>query len=202
MPDHTNSPGATAAMDAPAKPGDGARNRSESSRYRPTEIESAWQRRWEADGLYVASTDSDRPKYYALVMFPYTSGDIHIGHWYNFGVADAHARYKRMQGYNVLMPIGFDAFGLPAENAAIKQGTHPYAWTMQNIERMTGQVKTIGGVYDWSKTLATCLPEYYKWNQWFFLKFYEKGLAYRAEAPVNWCPKDLTVLANEQVVDG
>ncbi|MCC6174369.1 MAG: leucine--tRNA ligase [Chloroflexi bacterium] len=172
------------------------------AKYEPVEFETRWQQRWAEDGLYIASTDSDRPKYYALVMFPYTSGDLHIGHWYNFGIADAHARYKQMQGFNVLMPMGFDAFGLPAENAAIKQGTHPHAWTMKNIERMTGQVKTIGGVYDWSKTLATCLPEYYRWNQWFFLKFYEKGLAYRAQAPVNWCPNDQTVLANEQVVDG
>src|SRR5215208_7055399 len=173
-----------------------------SKTYTPGEIEPRWQRRWEDDGLYVAEPAPDRPKHYALVMFPYTSGDLHIGHWWNFGIADAHARYKRMQGFNVLMPMGFDAFGLPAENAAIKQGTHPYAWTMQNIERMTGQVKTIGGVYDWSKTLATCLPEYYTWNQWFFLKFFEQGLAYRATAPVNWCPRDQTVLANEQVVEG
>ena len=171
-------------------------------RYAPTDVEPRWQHRWEQDGLYVASTDSDRPKYYALVMFPYTSGDIHIGHWYNFAVADAHARYKSMHGFNVLMPMGFDAFGLPAENAAIDRGIHPYTWTLNNIERMTAQIKTMGGMYDWSKTLAACMPEYYKWNQWFFLKFFEKGLAYRAKAPVNWCPKDQGVLANEQVVDG
>ncbi len=175
---------------------------SASGGYQPTEIEPRWQRRWEDDGLYVAAVDSERPHYYALVMFPYTSGDLHIGHWYNFGIADAHARYKRMQGFNVLMPMGFDAFGLPAENAAISQGTHPHAWTMRNIERMERQIRSIGGVYDWSKELATCLPEYYRWNQWFFLKFYEQGLAYRATAPVNWCPQDQTVLANEQVVDG
>ena len=126
----------------------------------------------------------DLPKYYALVMFPYTSGDLHIGHWYNFAPADAHARFKRMQGFNVLMPFGFDAFGLPAENAAIKEGIHPYKWTIDNIRNMERQMRTIGGVYDWSKELATCLPEYYKWNQWFFLKFYEQGLAYRAMAPV------------------
>ncbi len=202
MPDQATSSSATAAMDAPARVGDAAKSRDESPKYRPTEIESTWQRRWEDDGLYVATTDSDKPKYYALVMFPYTSGDIHIGHWYNFGVADAHARYKRMRGFNVLMPMGFDAFGLPAENAAIRQGTHPHTWTIRNVERMTDQIKSMGGVYDWSKTLATCLLEYYKWNQWFFLKFYERGLAYRAEAPVNWCPTDQTVLANEQVVDG
>jgi leucyl-tRNA synthetase len=171
-------------------------------RYSPPEIEGRWQRQWEADGLYVASTDSNRPKYYALVMFPYTSGDLHIGHWYNYGIADAHARYKSMRGFNVLMPMGFDAFGLPAENAAIDRGIHPHTWTMENIARMTAQIKTIGGIYDWTKTLASCLPEYYKWNQWFFLKFFEKGLAYRELAPVNWCPKDQGVLANEQVHDG
>ncbi len=171
-------------------------------RYIPSDIEGKWQRQWEDDGLYVAATDASRPKYYALVMFPYTSGDLHIGHWYNYGIADAHARYKSMRGFNVLMPMGFDAFGLPAENAAIDRGIHPYTWTMQNVERMTQQIKTIGGMYDWSKTLASCLPEYYTWNQWFFIKFFEKGLAYRAEAPVNWCPKDQGVLANEQVQDG
>jgi leucyl-tRNA synthetase len=171
-------------------------------RYTPTDIEPRWRQQWETDDLYVASTESEKPKYYALVMFPYTSGDIHIGHWYNFAVADAHARYKSMHGFNVLMPMGFDAFGLPAENAAIDRGIHPYKWTMDNIERMTGQIKTMGGMYDWSKTLAACVPEYYKWNQWFFIKFFEKGLAYRAKAPVNWCPKDQGVLANEQVVDG
>ncbi|MCC7369010.1 MAG: leucine--tRNA ligase [Chloroflexi bacterium] len=171
-------------------------------RYQPTEIEPRWQRQWEADGLYVVSTDSAKPKYYALVMFPYTSGDLHIGHWYNFAIADAHARYKSMHGFNVLMPMGFDAFGLPAENAAIDRGIHPHTWTMDNITRMTGQLKTIGGIYDWTKTLASCLPEYYKWNQWFFIKFFEQGLAYRENAPVNWCPKDQGVLANEQVKDG
>jgi leucyl-tRNA synthetase len=171
-------------------------------RYAPTEIEGRWQQRWEADGLYIASTDSEKPKYYALVMFPYTSGDIHIGHWYNFAVADAQARYKSMHGFNVLMPMGFDAFGLPAENAAIDRGIHPYTWTIDNIQKMTAQIKTMGGMYDWSKTLASCMPEYYTWNQWFFLKFFEKGLAYRAKAPVNWCPKDQGVLANEQVHDG
>jgi len=190
------------AEPVPADPISDVRTDVHTRRYAPPKIEGRWQRRWEEDGLYVASTDSDRPKYYALVMFPYTSGDIHIGHWYNYGVADAHARYKSMRGFNVLMPMGFDAFGLPAENAAIERGIHPHTWTMQNIERMTNQIKTIGGVYDWSKTLASCLPEFYKWNQWFFLKFYEKGLAYRQMAPVNWCPKDQGVLANEQVHDG
>jgi leucyl-tRNA synthetase len=210
MPDPTASPSATTGAGAAANGRAATRDeqphsdaaRGDAARYRPSEIEPKWQRRWKADGLNVAAANPDRPKYYALVMFPYTSGDLHIGHWYNFGVADAHARYKRMQGYNVLMPIGFDAFGLPAENAAIKRGIHPYSWTLDNIERMTGQIETIGGIYDPTRILATCLPEYYKWNQWFFLKFFEKGLAYRAKAPVNWCPADQTVLANEQVVDG
>jgi leucyl-tRNA synthetase len=186
----------------PAAPATDAPADARSRRYAPTEIEPRWPRQWEDDGLYISSTDSERPKYYAMVMFPYTSGDIHIGHWYNFAVADVHARYKSMRGFNVLMPMGYDAFGLPAENAAIERGIHPYTWTMDNIARMTRQIKTMGGMYDWSKTLASCLPEYYKWNQWFFIKFFEKGLAYRAEAPVNWCPKDQGVLANEQVHDG
>ncbi|MFN0074572.1 MAG: leucine--tRNA ligase [Chloroflexota bacterium] len=171
-------------------------------RYEPTAIEPKWQARWEADRLYEARPDSSREKYYALVMFPYTSGDLHIGHWYNFALADTHARYKRMRGYNVFMPFGFDSFGLPAENAAIKSGIHPHEWTISNIRRMEGQARQIGGMYDWSTELATCLPEYYRWNQWFFLQFYKRGLAYRAKAPVNWCPSCSTVLANEQVVDG
>ena len=133
-------------------------------------------------------------------MFPYTSGDLHIGHWYAMAPSDVHARFKRMQGYNVLHPMGFDAFGLPAENAAIKRGIHPFTWTMQNIENMRRQLKSMGAIYDWSREVITCLPEYYKWTQWFFLKLYEHGLAYRAKAPVNWCPQCQTVLANEQVV--
>ena len=164
-------------------------------------IEPKWQRRWEADRLYEAAPDPSRPKHYALVMFPYTSGDLHLGHWWNFALADVHARYKRMQGFNVLFPPGFDAFGLPAEGAAIKSGTHPHAWTMDNIRRMESQWRTMGGAYDWSKEVATCLPEYYRWNQWLFLQFYKRGLAYRAQAPVNWCPNH-GVLANEQVHNG
>jgi leucyl-tRNA synthetase len=134
-------------------------------------------------------------------MFPYTSGDLHLGHWWNFALADVHARYKRMQGFNVLFPPGFDAFGLPAEGAAIKSGTHPYTWTMDNIRRMERQWRTMGGAYDWSKEVATCSPDYYRWNQWLFLQFLEAGLAYRALAPVNWCPNH-GVLANEQVHNG
>jgi len=171
-------------------------------RYSPLEVERRWQEEWERSGLYRVDDRADRPKYYALVMFPYTSGDLHIGHWYNYSPADTHARYKRMRGYNVLAPIGFDAFGLPAEEAAINRGIHPHTWTMANIERMEGQLKTIGAMFDWSREIATCLPEYYRWNQWFFLKFLERGLAYRAKAPANWCPHCQTVLANEQVIDG
>jgi leucyl-tRNA synthetase len=171
-------------------------------RYNPSAIEPKWQARWEESGIYQVSEDGSRPKYYALVMFPYTSGDLHVGHWYNFAIADVHARYKRMRGYNVFEPIGFDAFGLPAEEAAITHGINPYDWTMRNIENMTRQLKTIGNMYDWSRSLATCLPEYYRWNQWFFLQFYRRGLAYRAKAPANWCPHCQTTLANEQVEDG
>src|SRR5947207_9372819 len=162
-------------------------------RYQPLEVERRWQEEWERSGLYRVDDRADKPKYYALVMFPYTSGDLHIGHWYNFAPADIHARYKRMRGYNVLMPPGFDAFGLPPENAAIRHGIHPYTWTMDNIRNMERQWRTIGGVYDWSKELATCLPEYYRWNQWFFIQLWNRGLAYRRMAPVNWCPTDRVV---------
>jgi leucyl-tRNA synthetase len=168
--------------------------------FNPQEIEKKWQQRWADDKLYEVRDDDPRPKWYALTMFPYTSGDLHIGHWYNNVPADVHARYKRMRGFNVLHPYGFDAFGLPAENAAIRHGIHPFKWTMQSIERMRRQVKTIGAIYDWSREVITCLPDYYKWTEWFFLKLYETGLAYRAHAPVNWCPECQTVLANEQVV--
>jgi len=133
-------------------------------------------------------------------MFPYTSGDLHIGHWYAMAPSDVNARFKRMQGYNVLHPMGFDAFGLPAENAAIKRGIHPFVWTMQNVENMRRQLKSMGAIYDWDREVNTCLPDYYKWTQWFFLKLYEHGLAYRDKAQVNWCPQCQTVLANEQVV--
>jgi leucyl-tRNA synthetase len=173
---------------------------TERQEYNPPQIESKWQQRWAADRLYRVTEDNTREKCYVLTMFPYTSGDLHIGHWYAMAPADVYARFKRMQGYNVLHPIGFDAFGLPAENAAISRGIHPYTWTMKNIENMRLQLKSIGAIYDWDREVITCLPEYYKWTQWFFLKLYEAGLAYRGEAPVNWCPKCQTVLANEQVV--
>ena len=172
------------------------------ARYDPQAIEAKWRAKWEADELYRATERAPGPKWYSLVMFPYTSGDLHIGHWYNYAPADVHARFKRMQGFNVMQPIGFDAFGLPAENAAIRSGIHPAVWTMRNIDRMREQLKTIGAGFDWSREVATCLPDYYRWNQWLFLQFYKNGLAYKALAPANWCPSCATVLANEQVVEG
>jgi len=171
-------------------------------RYNHQEIEIKWQAKWAEDRLYEAKELPGKPKWYALTMFPYTSGDLHIGHWYAMAPSDVHARYKRMQGFNVMHPIGFDSFGLPAENAAIKRGIHPAVWTMKNVENMRKQLKTMGAMHDWSREVITCLPDYYKWTQWFFLKLYEAGLAYRTKAPVNWCPSCHTVLANEQVVDG
>ncbi len=171
-------------------------------RYNPGEIDRKWQERWERDEIYRVRDDDPRPKWYELTMYPYPSGDLHIGHWYALAPADCHSRFRRMQGYNVLHPMGFDAFGLPAENAAIQRGIHPYTWTMGNIENMTGQLHSIGTIYDWDREIICCLPEYYRWNQWFFLKLYERGLAYRAKAPVVWCPSCQTVLANEQVVNG
>ena len=172
------------------------------AKYNPQEIEEKWQQKWTEDKLYEVSGDSSKPKWYALTMFPYTSGDLHIGHWYAMAPSDVHARFKRMQGYNVLHPMGFDAFGLPAENAAIKRGIHPYKWTSRNIDNMRHQLQSMGTIYDWSREVITCQPEYYKWTQWFFLKLYEAKLAYRAKAPVNWCSNCQTVLANEQVVEG
>ena len=172
------------------------------AKYTPNEIEKKWQDKWADTGLYRVTEDSPRPKYYALTMFPYTSGDLHIGHWYNNVPPDVQARFKRMQGYNVLHPMGFDAFGLNAENAAIKRGIHPYTWTMQNVDSMRRQLKSIGAIYDWDREVITCQPDYYRWTQWFFLKLYEHDLAYRQKAPVNWCPSCQTVLANEQVIDG
>ncbi len=169
-------------------------------RYDPRALEAKWQARWEQDGLYRTPDRSDRPKFYFLTMYPYPSGDLHIGHWYAMAPSDAAARYRRMRGYNVLFPIGFDAFGLPAENAAIKHGIHPKVWTLGNIERMRRQLRSMGAMFDWSREIVTCEPEYYRWNQWFFLKFYEAGLAYRALAPVDWCPNCNTTLAREQVV--
>ncbi|MBI2863969.1 MAG: leucine--tRNA ligase [Chloroflexi bacterium] len=167
--------------------------------YKPQDIEQKWQAKWAEDELYRVGESDEKPKWYFLTMFPYTSGDLHIGHWYAEAPADTAARFKRMQGYNVLRPIGFDAFGLPAENAAIKRNIHPFTWTIQNVENMRRQLRSLGATYDWSREVVTCLPEYYKWTEWFFLQFYKAGLAYRAKAPANWCPKCQTVLANEQV---
>ncbi|MSQ05895.1 MAG: leucine--tRNA ligase [Dehalococcoidia bacterium] len=171
-------------------------------RYDPTAIDRKWQERWAADGLYRVPDDDPRPKWFEMTMYPYPSGDLHIGHWYAMAPSDCHARFRRMQGYNVLHPIGFDAFGLPAENAAISRGIHPHTWTMSNIENMRRQLKSMGAIYDWEREIICCLPEYYRWNQWLFLQLYRAGLAYRAKAPVVWCPSCQTVLANEQVVDG
>ena len=176
-------------------------NRSD-LRYDPADIEPKWQGRWEDSGTYRVDDDDPRPKRYELTMYPYPSGDLHIGHWYAMSGADSHARFMRMRGYNVLHPMGFDAFGLNAENAAIERGIHPAKWTMDNIEKMREQFRSMGPVYDWDRELVTCVPEYYRWNQWIFLQFLKAGLAYRDFAPANWCPTDNTVLANEQVVDG
>ena len=167
--------------------------------YEFAEIEKRWRQHWEDTGLYRSEIDPSRPKHYALTMLPYTSGDLHIGHWYAIVPSDVRARYMRMQGHNVLFPIGFDAFGLPAENAAIQRGIHPAKWTLDNVERMRGQLKTMGAMFDWTREAITCLPEYYRWTQWLFLKFYANGLAYREKAPVDWCPKCNTTLAREQV---
>ena len=178
------------------------RHRQVELRYDPAEIDRKWQERWDNDGLHRVDNQDPRPKWYEMTMYPYPSGDLHIGHWYAMAPADCHARFRRMQGYNVLHPIGFDAFGLPAENAAISRGIHPQIWTMDNIDHMRGQLRSIGAIYDWSREIVCCLPEFYRWNQWFFLKFYEQGLAYHGMAPVVWCPSCQTVLAHEQVVNG
>jgi len=173
-----------------------------SLRYDPLKIDTKWQSKWADERIYDVDNESDKPKWYEMTMYPYPSGDLHIGHWYAFSPSDCHARFRRMQGYNVLHPIGFDAFGLPAENAAINRGIDPKSWTMQNISTMRDQLKSLGAVYDWSREVICCNPEYYEWNQWLFLKFFEQGLAYKQKAPVVWCPSCNTVLANEQVVNG
>ena len=173
---------------------------AEKQTYNPVALEHHWQERWAESGLYKTDEDPNKPKHYALTMLPYPSGDLHVGHWYAMTPSDTRARFTRMQGYRVFFPIGFDAFGLPAENAAINRGIHPYKWTMSNIENMRGQLRSMGAMFDFDSEVVTCDPEYYRWNQWFFLKFLEKGLAYRKEAPVDWCPRDNTTLAREQVV--
>jgi len=178
------------------------RARRSELRWDPQAIDKKWQAKWAEDKLHHVDNDDARPKWYELTMYPYPSGDVHIGHWYAMAPSDAHARFRKMQGYNVLHPMGFDAFGLPAENAAIRQGVHPHPWTMANIDRMRGQLKSMGTIYDWDREIICCLPEYYKWSQWLFLQLYKAGLAYRSFAPAVWCPSCQTVLANEQVVDG
>jgi leucyl-tRNA synthetase len=173
-----------------------------SDAYDPNQIESRWQQRWEAEGLYRSEVDWSRPKHYALTMLPYPSGDLHIGHWFAMTPSDTRARYMRMRGFNVLFPMGFDAFGLPAEQAAIGRNIHPKHWTYDNIERMRSQLRSMGAMFDWEREAISCEPSFYKWTEWFFERFFAKDLAYRGEAMVNWSPTLQTVLANEQVIDG
>ncbi|HKS80890.1 MAG TPA: class I tRNA ligase family protein, partial [Candidatus Acidoferrales bacterium] len=171
--------------------------------YDAQQIESKWQKIWEAaDAFRADDNDANRQKYYLLEMLPYPSGTLHMGHMRNYTIGDAVARYRRMRGFNVLHPIGWDAFGLPAENAAIKRGTPPRDWTNANIAQMKAVCRRFGFSYDWRREISTCEPEYYRWNQWFFLRMLERGLAYRKRSRVNWCPQCQTVLANEQVIDG
>ncbi len=178
-------------------------DRPTDERYDPQRVESKWFERWQQNAsLYAAEPDSKKKKYYVLEMLPYPSGALHMGHVRNYAIGDALARYMWMNGYNVLHPMGWDSFGLPAENAAISAKVPPRQWTLANIANMKKQMKRLGFAYDWSREVTTCFPEYYRWNQWFFLKFHEMGLAYRKKSKVNWCPKCCTVLANEQVVNG
>ena len=170
--------------------------------YYPQEIEKKWQKIWEENKAFKTTDDDSKPKYYALSMFPYPSGKLHMGHVRNYTITDVIARYKKMNGFNVLHPMGWDSFGLPAENAAMKHGANPETWTDENIKYMTKQLKMLGLSYDWDREVTTCKPDYYKWTQWLFLQLYKKGLAYKKEAAVNWCEECGTVLANEQVIDG
>ena len=171
-------------------------------KYNFSEIEKKWQTKWEEEDAFKVLEDTDKEKYYVLEMFPYPSGKLHMGHVRNYSIGDVLARFKKMKGYNVLHPMGWDSFGLPAENAAIKHNVEPSVWTWNNIDEMRKQLKELGFSYDWDREVATCHPDYYRWMQWIFIQFYKKGLAYKKENPVNWCPSCQTVLANEQVVDG
>ena len=171
-------------------------------KYFPEQIEKKWQQHWDESRAFEAGTDDPRPKFYCLEMLPYPSGFLHMGHVRNYSIGDALAWYKRLQGFNVLHPIGWDSFGQPAEQAAIKRGVNPRDWTEENIVHMRGQLKRLGISYDWSREIAAHRPDYYKWDQWFFLKMYERGLAYKKMSPVNWCPKEGTVLSNEQSSGG
>ncbi|TLM65491.1 MAG: leucine--tRNA ligase, partial [Actinobacteria bacterium] len=168
--------------------------------YDPHAIEPKWQDAWKAEGLHAVTEDSSKPKYYVLEMFPYPSGDIHMGHVRNYTIGDVIARYFTMRGHSVLHPMGWDAFGLPAENAAIKSQTHPATWTYGNIATQQASFERMGFSYDWDRKVVTCDEDYYRWGQWTFLKFWERGLVDRRQSPVNWCPSCATVLANEQVV--
>ena len=170
--------------------------------YNPHEIEPRWQKVWAETGAHKATEDTSKPKRYVLEMFPYPSGDIHMGHVRNYTIGDVTARYYAMRGYDVLHPMGWDAFGLPAENAAIKHNSHPAKWTYANIETQKASFKRMGFSYDWDRTVVACDPEYYRWGQWIFEKFWERGLVERRNSPVNWCPGCQTVLANEQVIEG
>ena len=170
--------------------------------YNPQAIESKWQQRWEENHVFESEAKPQKPKYYALEMLPYPSGTLHMGHMRNYTIGDVVARVKRMRGFNVLHPMGWDAFGLPAENAAIKNHMHPREWTNRNIDEFRRVLRRFGFSYDWSREISTCEPEYYRWNQWFFLRMLERGIAFRKKSKVNWCPACCTVLANEQVIDG
>ena len=172
------------------------------NKYNPREIEAEAQKFWEENKVFEVSEDSQKEKFYCLCMFPYPSGRLHMGHVRNYTIGDVISRYQRMLGKNVLQPMGWDAFGLPAEGAAIKNNMPPAEWTRENISYMKDQLKTLGFGYDWTRELATCDPDYYRWEQWMFTRLYEKGLAYRDKALVNWDPVENTVLANEQVIDG
>ncbi len=198
---------AAPSADAGAGTGEAGQPRGAQSaqdRWDPRPAQEKWQARWESMDLFRASDDpaDPRPRAYVLDMFPYPSGDLHMGHAEAYAVADAMARYYFQRGYNVLHPIGWDAFGLPAENAAIKENAHPADWTYRNIETQAASFRRYALSFDWSRRLHTCDPEYYRWTQWLFLRFYERGLAYRGDGYVNWCPHDQTVLANEQVIEG